>query len=128
MISKNEIQEIEIIEDVKEVAKPVVIKEQNRKGVYVVKGEDTLYAISKKHGISIEEIKRLNNLEDNTIHEGDQLRLEKNIKRKKYHIVEKKETLYGISKQYNITLQELKWLNGLENSNLFIGQELRIEK
>jgi LysM repeat protein len=40
---------------------------------------------------------------------------------KKYHTVQKGETLYGISKKYGITAEELRKLN-----NLSAGQPLRI--
>ncbi len=43
------------------------------------------------------------------------------------HIVKEKETLYGIAKKYNITVDELKHLNGLDSNNIKVGQELRIK-
>lgn len=103
-------------------------KKINRKGIHIVKDDDTLYGISQTYGISIDEIKRLNNLSDNIIHEGDELKLRSDAERSNYHIVEKKETLYSISKRYNLTVEELKNINGLRSNNLDIGQELKIEK
>ena len=103
-------------------------KKINRKGIHVVKDDDTLYSISQKYGISIEEIKSLNNLSDNLIHEDDELKLRSDAARSDYHIVEKKETLYSISKKYDLTVEELKRINGLRNNDLEIGQELKIEK
>ncbi|MCX7769761.1 MAG: NlpC/P60 family protein [Proteobacteria bacterium] len=47
------------------------------KTVYVVKKGDTLYSISKKFSISIDEIKKLNNIKDNTLTAGTQLVLKK---------------------------------------------------
>ena len=44
-----------------------------------------------------------------------------------YHIVVKGETLYGISKKYNTTVQDIKSKNGLENNIISIGQKLRIQ-
>jgi len=40
------------------------------------------------------------------------------------HVVVKGDTLYSISKKYNVTVYELQTLNGLNGTNLKIGQEL----
>ncbi|MFI1744204.1 LysM peptidoglycan-binding domain-containing protein [Flavobacteriaceae bacterium MEBiC06508] len=43
------------------------------------------------------------------------------------HIVVKGDTLYSISKTYNMTVQELQNINGLSDLVLSIGQELRVK-
>ncbi len=45
-----------------------------------------------------------------------------------YIVVKKGDTLYSLSKRHNISVDRLKWLNGLKSNNLDIGQELFIEK
>ncbi|HEY5688332.1 MAG TPA: glucosaminidase domain-containing protein [Yeosuana sp.] len=40
------------------------------------------------------------------------------------HVVMKGDTLYSISKKYNVTINELQTLNGLNGTDLKIGQEL----
>lgn len=49
----------------------------------------------------------------------------KSIKNK--HFVVKGDTLYSISRRYNISVQELKNINGLQDTNLSIGQELLVK-
>lgn len=44
------------------------------------------------------------------------------------HEVKASQTLYGISRQYNVTIEQIKQLNGLESDNLSIGQLLVITK
>ena len=44
--------------------------------------------------------------------------------KEKFHIVEKGETLYSISKKFNITIQKLKELNNLDNNKLSVGQKI----
>ena len=44
------------------------------------------------------------------------------------HKVEARETVFGISKKYGITIEELKKWNDLKTTVLKIGQELRIKK
>mgnify|MGYP000740072015 CR=1 FL=1 len=45
------------------------------KGVYVVRKGDTLYSISRKTGVSVKDLKKLNGLKNNTIHIGRRLKL-----------------------------------------------------
>ncbi|CAN5545575.1 hypothetical protein BH11BAC2_BH11BAC2_02640 [soil metagenome] len=44
----------------------------------------------------------------------------------KYHIVQKGETLYRISKEYNLTVDELKQLNNLTSNNVSVGVKLKV--
>lgn len=44
------------------------------------------------------------------------------------HVVRQGDTLYNISKRYNLTVDELKLLNGLNDEGIKIGQELRVVK
>ena len=44
-----------------------------------------------------------------------------------YHTVATGDTLYNISKRYNITVEELKKLNQLGNNTIKVGQQLRVQ-
>jgi LysM repeat protein len=44
------------------------------------------------------------------------------------HTVQAKETAYGISKRYEVSVEELMEWNGMESTSLKIGQQLRIFK
>lgn len=49
------------------------------------------------------------------------------LKEKKYHIVQKGETLYKIAKKYNMTIEELRKLNGIsEGKTVRAGEKLII--
>ncbi|TRZ43093.1 glucosaminidase domain-containing protein [Robertkochia solimangrovi] len=41
-----------------------------------------------------------------------------------YHIVQKGDTLYSLSKRYNVSVDEIKRINKLKDNNIAIGQEL----
>ena len=43
------------------------------------------------------------------------------------HIVEKGDTMYSLSKRYNLSVNELQILNGMTNSNLQLGQILIVK-
>lgn len=44
-----------------------------------------------------------------------------------YHLVEKGDTLYKLSKQYNVSIEDIKALNKLADESIKLGQELRIK-
>lgn len=43
-----------------------------------------------------------------------------------YHMVEKKQTIYHLSKIYNISIDDLKRLNNLASTDILIGQRLKV--
>ncbi len=43
-----------------------------------------------------------------------------------YHLVVKGDTLYNVSRRYNLTVTKLKQLNGMTDDNIKIGQQLRV--
>lgn len=45
-----------------------------------------------------------------------------------FHVVEQGETLYKISKEYNISIDTLKEINGLKSDNIFPGDMLKLEE
>ena len=44
------------------------------------------------------------------------------------HVVQKGDTLFGISKKYSISVAKIKKMNGLTSSEIQIGQRIRLEK
>jgi len=44
------------------------------------------------------------------------------------HVVEKGDTLYGISKKYTVSIEEIMRLNNLDSTHLTIGQVLNLRK
>jgi len=45
-----------------------------------------------------------------------------------FHVVSKGDTLYSLSKKYNISVIELKELNHLYSENLYVGERIRVTK
>ena len=94
---------------------------------YKVLQGDTLYGISKQFGVSVEDIKKNNNLSNNILRVGQILKIPLTNNIDKY-IVQKGDTLYSISKKYNISINELKLLNNLNDNNIIPGQIIYISK
>ncbi len=101
-----------------------------KKKTYTVKQGDTLYSIAKSHGLSVAELQTHNkNLSTSisigqtiTIPSKTQLAAAKPI----VHIVKKGDTLYSISKNYNVTVDAIVAYNNLAGNSLSIGQKVKI--
>lgn len=89
---------------------------------YIVKSGDTLYSIAKKFNISVDNLKLMNNKNNNLISIGEELK----INDLKPYIIKSGDTLYSIAKNNNTTVDKLKDINGLKNNNLTIGNVLYI--
>lgn len=96
---------------------------------YKVMSGDTLYGIAKKLDTTILELKKINNLTNDSISIGQILKVPlKTIDfgDTELYQVKKGDTLYSIANKYGITLKELKTINNLTNDNLAIGQLLNV--
>lgn len=93
---------------------------------YIVKSGDSLYSIAKKYGITVDALKNANNKVSNMLTIGEVLIIPDGSSNSNYYIVKPGDTLYGIAKQFNITVDKLRNLNNLVNNTLSIGQQLII--
>ena len=91
----------------------------------VVKG-DTLYGISKKYNTTVEELKAINNLENDNLAIGQLLNVPSGLSVANTYVVSKGDTLYSIAKKFNIAIDKLKSINNLTSNMLSIGQKLII--
>ena len=99
-----------------------------------VRRKETLFSLSQKYNVSIEDIKRFNkHLYSAELRRGERIRIPKGSPKVsventtpspsnpldlsvKEHVVLPQETLYGISRKYNITIADLQRLNpNMEN-------------
>jgi LysM repeat protein len=108
--------------------------------VHKVAPKETLYSISRIYQVSTDEIKRWNNLPDNSISIGQELVINKStaqsavepvkqsapglVTKKGYHTVGEKETLFSIARQYGVSVDQLKAWNSLVSNELKAGQTL----
>jgi len=109
---------------------------------------ETLYSISKKYAVSVEDLKKWNGLTSNELKVGQKLvvnlasidektpllKLSKSTTTSilntpnKYHIVEEKQTLFAISKEYGVSIEDLQNWNKLDGASISIGQRLLVEQ
>ena len=99
---------------------------------YTVKPGDSLYAIARNYGITVDEIKRFNNLTTNNLSIGQVLHIpvavDQEITVTPYieYTVKSGDNLYSIARTYGTTQQEIMNLNNLTSNLLNIGQVLKI--
>lgn len=95
---------------------------------YTIKAGDSLYKISRMYGVSIESIMELNNIDSYLIYPGQILQIAVNVPDNDniIYIVRPGDSLYFISKRYNISIDSIKRTNNLNSDLIFIGQRLEI--
>ena len=96
---------------------------------YIVQKGDTLYSIANRFGLTVDELKAINNLTSNIISTGQQLLINVNNipDVEDVYVVQKGDTLYSIAKKFGLTIDELKTLNGLGSDIISVGQQLIIK-
>lgn len=121
--------------------------------IYVVKSGDTLSKLSREYKVPVSDLKYYNDkyYDDLIIGERLYIPLTSNALKKKNIVVENQDsssknykssklkdgliyivqagdTLYGISRNFGLTVSQLKEINGLESDIISINQELYIKK
>ena len=120
---------------------------------YVVRKGDTLYSIANSYGITASALRNANNISGNNISVGQRLtinasgtptkqhvvleevpeRVQKQVSKrplakKKTYKVRKGDTLFSIASSANMSVNQLKKLNGIRNNNLKVGQTLKLSQ
>lgn len=95
---------------------------------YTVKSGDSLWSISRKLGITVDELKSANNLSSNLLSVGQNLIIpgkEAQATSDEY-VVKKGDTLYSIARKYNTSVDNLKSINNITTDSLAIGQIIKL--
>jgi membrane-bound lytic murein transglycosylase D len=123
---------------------------------HYVKSGENLAMIAKQHGCTVDEIKKWNNLKNNTIYPKQKLKVSgsggsteevaiastaspkssstqtktgSGSSQYSYYTVKKGDTLWDIAQQYKgVSVDDIKKWNNLSNSKLQVGQKLKINK
>ena len=121
-----------------------------REDFYIVQTQESLYDIAQKNGIQLKYFLKYNDLTENSfVPVGTKLKLNAVASKQqsvtntdttsiainkapvmpgKIHEVQPKEGLYGIAKNYQVSVQQLREWNNLTTDDLKIGQQLIVSK
>ena len=130
-----------LVTDTIEVGQKQFLKsEQTTPKTYIVKKGDTLYSIATAFNTTPNKIKQENNIQGNTIYIGQELKLPSPILpptsppitedpgNEIYTIYTVKigDSLWSISREYNISVQELIDINDLLTTTIKVGDQLKV--
>ncbi len=110
----------------------------SRYGVHVVQRGETLYGIARQYGLTVNDMQRWNRLSNTSLIKPCMQLLtraetastgspvETNYETK-YYTVKRNDTLYGIAKKHGYTVDRMRSMNGMNNSDkIYIGQQLKV--
>lgn len=119
-----------------------VSSSQKKKIIYIVKRGDVLGSIADKHNVGLSELKNWNGLRSNNIRQGQKLIIYKKGSVSKtyssqstatsgkkipaFHYVKQGDTLWTISKKYDLSIDKIKKLNNLKDGNIKPGQKIKL--
>ncbi|SHF93250.1 C40 family peptidase [Ornithinibacillus halophilus] len=114
------------------------INTDTQQTTHVVAVGDSLWAIANKYKVSIDALKTANALTSNLLSIGQEITIpttgtgmkEKNIPttNNEQYIVASGDSLWGIANKHNVTVDEIRVTNNLDNDTLQVGQKLIIPK
>ena len=110
--------------------------QSNAPKYHLVQSGEALGRIAAKYGITLEQLKKWNNLTNDLIHPGQQLIVSMNNSNanktasdntnKVIYTVKQGDTLSSIAKKYNVGIQNLKTWNNLKSDIIGVNQKLVI--
>ncbi len=110
---------------VSELGKPA----QKNYIIHYVQAKEGLYAIARKYGLSIDQIKEINPNLNNALRIGQEIKIPRQQNSKGYiehRVSNRKEKLSDIAREYEVSVRNLKALNPNAPSKLRRGETLNI--
>lgn len=108
---------------------------------YTVQKGDNLNSIAKRFGVTVAELKELNNMEDSNVLLDTKLKVIKGenievadlkektaVKASSFYIVQKGDNLGNIAKKQDVTVAQIQEWNDLKDTNVQLGAKLLILK
>ena len=109
--------------------------------IYIVEKGDNIAGIARKFNVSVEDLKKWNNLNDNTVKFDTKLKVsdlvngnsdvakadEPKYKNQEYVVV-RGDNLSTIAKRNNISLEDLRQWNNITDNNVMVGTKLVVGK
>lgn len=96
---------------------------------HIVSSGETLFSLARHYGLSVSELKNLNNLNSNLIRTNQRLRVNSSatsVSNENYWVVQSGDNLYRIALNNGTTVNSIKRLNGLTSNLITVGQKLKL--
>lgn len=95
--------------------------------IYTVQKGDSLWKISQRYKVPVNDIIAFNNLSNINLKIGDELRIPiTNMKTEVTYTVKRGDTLWSIAKDFEVSVDDIKNVNNLTTNLLTVGQNLII--
>ncbi len=108
---------------------------------YTVKAGDSVWAIAQKTGVSMDTLRSLNNIKNNFIYPGQQLKLSNSNSSSnttnsgktnattnsgKTYTVKSGDSVWAIAQKTGVSMDTLRSLNNIKNNFIYPGQQLKL--
>ncbi|WP_456277488.1 LysM peptidoglycan-binding domain-containing protein [Bacillus sp. AK128] len=97
---------------------------------YTVQSGDSLSVIAKRFNLAVDELKRMNGLPNDMIFVGQTLKVtgtaSTTTETPSSYKVQSGDSLSVIAKRYNITVNQIKQINGLTTDQIYVGQTIKL--
>ncbi|MDN6471429.1 MAG: LysM peptidoglycan-binding domain-containing protein [Tetragenococcus koreensis] len=104
---------------------------------YTVKSGDSVWLIANNNGITMDQLRSWNNIQNNFVYPGQKLTVKKgsasanntnqtNSGSNSSHKVKSGDSLWMLSQEYDISISRLKSINNLSSDTIYIGQTLKV--
>lgn len=105
---------------------------------YTVKSGDTLWGIATKHNVTVQQLMTINKLSTSTVFVGQKLVISQSSitaptnpgatnPTTQTYTVKAGDTLWGISRDFKVNVNDIIQWNNLKSSTLYIGQKLNLK-
>lgn len=122
------------------IGQKLVIRKQTESSriTHTVEPKETLFSISKKYRVTIDEIKKWNNMQGQSLAIGTTLNIypEKSKQTSSnsqdqssgsYYTVKSGDSLFRIAQIHNMSVKQLRQINNLSSNNIQVGQRLAVQ-
>lgn len=122
-------------------------QQQADRRTHTVEQRETLFGIARQYGVTVQNLRDWNNLDSDALRQGQRLYVEpprrtaapapapatapapaaSTADGRRVHTVAQSQTMFSISRQYGVTVQQILEWNNLTTPDLRIGQQIFVE-
>jgi LysM repeat protein len=109
------------------ISAPVFAQNGSSEQTHTVQAGETLFSISREYDLTVSELRDWNNLNSDNLQPGQEIRVSPPAGQDRtLHVVEAGESLFGISRMYDVTIAEIQQWNNMQGTDIEVGTRLVI--